>query len=232
MKTIAILQSNYIPWKGVFDLINQVDEFVFLEDVQFTKRDWRTRNQIFYNSKKIWLSIPVKKANRETLLNSIEIDETQSWRTSHYEKIKQSYSTSPFFDKYKWILDEIYNDDSIVNLSQFNIKITKLIAAELGIKTVMKISTDYSLKSLRDDKIINLCRILKADVYLSGPSGKNYLNVQKFKNEKIEVKYIDYNGYPIYKQNSSEFDHQVSVIDLLFSVGPKAWWYVWGWRNS
>lgn len=232
MKKIAILQSNYIPWKGVFDMINQVDEFIFLEDVQFTKRDWRTRNQIFYNENKIWISIPTKKANRDAYVNSITIDETQFWRISHYEKIRQCYLKHPFFKDYSWLLDEIYLNNRNTNLSQFNINVIKNISNILGINTKFSISTDYKTFKINDDKLIELCKLSGATTYLSGPAGRDYIDETKFINESIILEYIDYSGYPSYYQKSNNFDHNVSILDLIFAVGTDAAWYIWGWRKK
>jgi hypothetical protein len=231
LKKVAILQSSYIPWKGYFDLINQVDEFVFLEDVQFTNRDWRTRNQILMHDKKIWLSIPTKKTKRETLLNSVFIDDNQNWRASHMEKIKQSYIKHPYFREYSWILNEIYLNN-IDNLSSFNINSVKVIAKVLGIDTVFKVSSQFNVDAKKDDRLIEICRQLDADLYLSGPSAQDYINPIKFIKSNLKLEYMNYDNYPIYEQKSNLFDHQVSVLDLIFSVGPKASWYIWGWKNN
>ena len=108
MKKIAILQSNYIPWKGVFDMMNKVDTFVFFEDVDFTKRDWRTRNKIKTSEGEVWLTIPVKKAPRGTKIYEIEISQDENWQEKHYKTITQYYKKAKYFEEYKWLLEKIY----------------------------------------------------------------------------------------------------------------------------
>lgn len=231
MKKIAILQSNYIPWKGVFDMINEVDEFVFFEDVQFTNRDWRTRNLIKTPNGNIWLSVPIKKAPRDTMIYDIEISQQENWQNKHYETLKRCYSKATYFDDYHWVLKKIYLDKQWRNLSEFNIYVTKLLSEVLGINTVFVNSRDLNTIGTKDDKLLNICKKLNANHYLSGPAAKDYIEVEKFSSNNIELKYIEYN-YPEYDQRFSEFDHHVSILDLLFNTGDKAYWYIWGWRQE
>lgn len=104
-RKIAILQPNYIPWKGVFDLINQVDAFVFYDDVQYTKKDWRSRNKIKSPNGEHWITVPIAtKGKREQLIFEAEIDNTQIWQSKHYKSIWSSYNKAPYFEEYKYII--------------------------------------------------------------------------------------------------------------------------------
>ncbi|MDH6028035.1 WbqC family protein [Vibrio splendidus] len=219
MKKIAILQSNYIPWKGVFDMINQVDTFVFFEDVDYTNRDWRTRNKIRTNSGSKWLTVPVKKMPRGTKICDIRIANDGKWQKKHKSTISQSYSKAKYFQEYKWILDDIY-DTEWDSLSDFNIYTTKLICNVLDIKCNFVNSKDIESIGVKDDKLISICKSLSADYYLSGPSAKNYIDNDKFEEESIELAYIDYSGYPEYSQVQDDFEHYVSVLDVIFNCGP------------
>ncbi len=225
MKKIAILQSNYIPWKGVFDLINQVDKFVFFEDVQFTKRDWRTRNKIKTSNGELWLSVPVKKAPRETKINEIQISQETNWQQQHLESIKHSYSKAPFFNKYYEILEAIYLKQTWHNLSDFNICTTKLLCEVLGIQTELYNSSDFNVSGEKEDRLIQICKKFNADFYLSGPSAKDYIVNDKFANEGIHLAYITYD-YPSYKQLHGDFNHFVSVLDVLFNCGDESKDYI------
>lgn len=225
MKKVAVLQSNYIPWKGVFDLINQVDCFVFLEDVQFTKRDWRTRNKIKTANGSDWLSIPIQKASRDTKIFEVQISQEIEWQNKHYSYIKHSYSKSPYLSEYKWLLDEIYLDRKWMNLSEFNIFVTKLISKVLGIRTEFVNSKELNVCGIKDDRLIEICKKVNGGYYLSGPSAKDYINNEKFLREDIKLAYIVYD-YPEYKQLFGEFDHYVSVLDVIFNCGPNSSKYI------
>lgn len=225
MKKIAILQSNYIPWKGVFDMMNKVDTFVFFEDVDFTKRDWRIRNKIKTPEGEIWLTIPVKKASRGTKIYEIQISQEENWQEKHYKTITQYYKKAKYFEEYKWLLDKIYLEKKWKNLSEFNIFSNILIAKELGIKTEFINSKDLKTSGTKDDKLIEICEKLEGNYYLSGPAAKDYINNEKFKNKNINLAYIKYE-YPEYKQLYGEFNHYLSIFDVLFNCGKDAQNYI------
>lgn len=225
MKKIAILQSNYIPWKGVFDMMNKVDVFVFFEDVDFTKRDWRTRNKIKTPEGEVWLSIPVKKSSRGTKIYEIEISQETNWQEKHYQTIVQYYKKAKFFSEYKWLLDKIYLEKKWENLSEFNIYVNTLIARELGIKTEFINSKDLETNGTKDDKLIEIIKKLDGDFYLSGPAAKDYIVNEKFKKEKIELAYIEYK-YSEYTQLYGEFNHYITILDVLFNCGKEAPKYI------
>ena len=225
MKKVAILQSNYIPWKGVFDMISQVDVFVFFEDVDYTNRDWRTRNKIRTNNGSKWLTVPVQKMPRGTKIFDIKISNDGKWQKKHKSTISQSYAKARYFQDYKWILDEIYDNDWD-SLSEFNIHTTQIICRVLGIECEFVNSKDLGTTGIKDDKLISICKSLSADYYLSGPSAKDYINSDKFEEEGIELAYIDYSGYLEYEQVQGDFEHYVSVLDVIFNCGPDAKQYI------
>ena len=225
MKKIAILQSNYIPWKGVFDMMNKVDTFVFFEDVDFTKRDWITRNKIKTSEGEVWLTIPVKKAPRGTKICEIEISQDENWQEKHYRTITQYYKKDKYFEDYKWLLEKIYLEKKWTNLSEFNIFTNILIAKELGIKTVFVNSKDLNTIGTKDDKLIEIVKVLKGDYYLSGPAAKDYIVNEKFEKNGIKLAYIKY-IYPEYTQINGEFNHFVTILDVLFNVGKEAVNYI------
>ena len=225
MKKIAILQSNYIPWKGVFDMMNKVDTFVFFEDVDFTKRDWRTRNKIKTSEGEVWLTIPVKKAPRGTKICEIEISQDENWQEKHYKTITQYYKKAKYFEDYKWLLGKIYLEKKWANLSEFNIFTNILIARELGIKTEFVNSKDLHTTGTKDDKLIEIVKVLKGNYYLSGPAAKDYIVNEKFEKNGIKLAYIKYD-YPEYSQINGGFNHFVTILDVLFNVGKEAVNYI------
>lgn len=225
MKKIAILQSNYIPWKGVFDMMNKVDTFVFFEDVDFTKRDWRTRNKIKTPNGEIWLTVPVKKCPRGTKIYEVEISQENDWQEKHYQTISQYYKKSKYYKEYEWLLKKIYLEKKWTNLSAFNIYVNKLIAKELGINIEFINSKDLNTLGTKDDKLIEIIKKLKGNYYLSGPAAKDYIVNKKFQKENIKLAYIKYE-YPEYEQLYGEFDHYVSILDVLFNCGKETKKYV------
>ncbi len=232
MKKIAILQSNYLPWKGVFDMMHQVDVFVFEDDVQYTKQDWRNRNKVLTPNGTKWITVPVKKGNDTSqLICDIEIANNENWQTKHINMFKNYYRKAPYFQDYEWILEGIYVNNKWIKLSELNIYVNKLIAKLLDINVKFQYSTELNIKNKKDDRIINICEKLNATHYLSGPAAKDYIVPEKFEKAGIELEYIKYE-YPKYKQLYEPFNHYVTILDLLFNCGPDAPYYIWGWRED
>lgn len=229
MTRVAIIQPNYLPWKGYFDIIRDVDIFVFLDDVQMTKRDWRTRNKIKTPKGTEWLTVPVK-GGRNQLICETEIA-MSNWQKDHRKALDTNYSRAPFFGEYKSLLDWLYGE-AHRNLSEFNRQATAMICSILGITTQLLSSSDLDAGGVKDDRIINICKIVGATAYLSGPTARNYIIAEKFSEAKIELEYKDYSGYPEYSQLFPPFEHAVSILDLLFNCGPAAPEYIWGWRKT
>jgi hypothetical protein len=221
MTKVAILQSNYIPWKGVFDMINQVDKFIFFEDVDYTKRDWRTRNNIKTANGDVWLTVPVKKMPRGTKIFEMDINNDGKWQHKHLSTIKLAYGKAKYFKEFEWILDEIYVKHTWVKLSDFNIFVTKLLAKVLCVDAEFVNSVDLATDGTKDEKLINICQKVNATHYLSGPAAKDYIDNDKFKLANIELSYMDY-SYVEYPQLHGDFNHYVSVLDLIFNCGDEA----------
>lgn len=221
MKKIAILQSNYIPWKGYFDLINMVDEFIFYDEVQYTKNDWRNRNKIKTPQGIQWLTIPVRQENLEQKIKDTKITD-KKWNIKHWRSISQKYSKSKYFKDYKDIFENLYLTCDEEYLSQINYKFITTINEILGIKTKLRWSSEFELVDGQTQKLLGICKDCNADVYISGPAAKNYFDEELAQKENIQVEWMDYSGYKEYEQLFEPFEHGVSILDLIFNEGPRA----------
>ncbi|MDH3998824.1 MAG: WbqC family protein [Desulfuromonadales bacterium] len=231
MKKVAVLQSNYIPWKGYFDIINGCDEFIFLDDVQYTKNDWRNRNKIKSSAGTEWLTIPIG-ASKGRLICEVT-PASPVWARKHYSTLSQNYAKAPFFSQYREFLEHVYLERQWTNLSELNQFLIRYISTEfLGIDTNFKDSREFSLSGRKLDRLLDLLKKAGAEYYISGPAAKEYIDDQTFADAGIKLVYQDYSGYPEYKQIFPPFDHYVTVFDLLFHVGPDAPRYHRGWREE
>ena len=228
-----MLQSNYIPWKGVFDLIHRVDMFVFYDDVQYTKKDWRSRNKIPTKNGELWLSVPVdSKGKRDQLVCQAQINRETDWQAQHKRTLTLNYSKAPYFEQYKWILDDFYTDHEWTSLSEMNVYMTQKLASVLGITTEFVYGPDLHCEGDKDGgKVLKICEKLGCDYFINGPASREFMNEQKFIDAGVTLEYMSYQ-YPKYKQRVYPFDHYVSVLDLIFNTGDKAPWYIWGWRDD
>jgi hypothetical protein len=219
MNKVAICQSNYIPWRGYFDLIASADIFVIYDEVQYTKNDWRNRNLIKTANGLSWLTVPVR---RESMYQKISETLTMQtdWEKKHMKALTLNYSKSPFFQKYKDEIFEIY--ENFTSLSNLNVNMIKKICEILLIDTKIIESADLCLTGDRNSKLIDACIKLNANTYISGPSASCYLDTALFKSNNINVNWMDYSGYLEYPQRFGSFIGNVSILDLIFNVGPNS----------
>jgi len=222
LKKVVITQSNYIPWKGFFDSVNLADEFVFYDDMQFTRRDWRNRNQIKTKDGVKWLTVPVEvKGKYFQKIKDTTISDP-GWAKNHWDTITHNYSKAEYFKEYKDFFQELYMGKEYVLISDVNTTFTKAICKLLGIETKIRQSDEFELLEEKSERLVDICKKLNATDYYSGPAAKAYMDESKFENENIKIHYFDYSGYPEYRQLHGEFTHAVSIIDLIFNEGPDA----------
>jgi hypothetical protein len=222
-KKIAIIQSNYIPWKGYFDIINMVDEFIVYDDAQFTKNSWRNRNRIKTPKGPVWLTIPVVTGGRfGQAIDEVEIADP-SWAEKHWRSWQTHYAAAPFFATFAPRVEALYAAAAKEGrLSQVNMLFLKGMCELLGIRTPLTWSRDYQVEGAKTDRVIALCKAAGATAYLSGPAAQDYIETEKFVAAGIELSYMDYGAYSEYPQVHPPFDHAVSAIDLLFCAGAEA----------
>jgi hypothetical protein len=227
MRTVAAIQPCYLPWRGFFDFIHEVDAFVFLDDVQYTVRDWRNRNRIKTPGRGcVWLTVPVS-GGRDQLIKDVRIERSQPWARKHLDAITRNYGRCRYFERYFGMLRASL-DSGHELLADLDIELTRLICSDLGIQTTLVRSSSLDCGGAKDDRLISIVRAVGGRRYLSGPSARAYLQPEKWRQAGIELAYKDYEGYPEYPQIEGPFESSVSVIDLLFAVGERAPDYIWG----
>lgn len=220
-KKVAILQSNYIPWKGYFDLIASVDEFILYDDMQYTRRDWRNRNQIKTPEGVVWLTVPVKvKGKYEQTIRETEI-EPGNWRAQHLKSFEFNYRKAPHFAEIMALIKPLY-DSEYTHLSVLNHRFITAICEYLGIRTRITHSWDYPLSEGKSERLADLCLSAGGSEYVSGPSARDYIDEAVFAQRHLKLTWFDYAGYPEYPQLWGEFVHSVSILDLLFNCGKNA----------
>jgi hypothetical protein len=220
MTKVAILQSNYIPWKGYFDLIAAVDEFIIYDDMQYTKNDWRNRNRIKTPKGVEWISVPAGQDIRRRI-RDVELTSAR-WQQKHWKTIESNYRRADHFGEVAAILEPIYTSRTYSHLSLLNRTLLEFVCDFMCITTNISNSWDYELTAGRTERLVDLCTQMGATEYVSGPSAKGYIDEQQFLERNIRVTWFDYSGYPEYPQLWGQFVHEVSVLDLLFNCGKSA----------
>lgn len=229
---VAVIQSNYLPWKGYFDIIHDVDLFLFYDDVQYTSEDWRNRNRIKGHEGPLWLTVPVGLDARKQKIEEVTLADPR-WAKQHWKTLQQYYSRAPHFKRYAPFFEHVYLERRWTHLSALNQFLIEAIAREfLGIQTRFGHSSTYAPQGERLERLIDLLKRCGATSYLSGPSARAYIDPACFEQAGIELAYKDYAGYPAYPQRFGAFEHALSIVDLLFNVGPDAPGHIWGWREE
>lgn len=220
-KKVVITQSNYIPWKGYFDSIALVDEFILYDDVQYTRRDWRNRNLIKTLQGLKWLSIPVVvKGNFYQKIKDVKVCDNK-WVKNHLKSIKVNYSKAQYFKDMFPIIEELYlKAEPLEFLSEINYLFLREVSNLLGIHTPIKFCWEYEYSSEdKNIRLIEICKSAGATDYYTGEAAKNYIDTDLFKKNGINVCWLDYSGYPEYPQLFPPFEHGVSILDLLLNTG-------------
>lgn len=224
-KKVAISQSNYIPWKGYFDNIALVDEFVLYDDVQYTKRDWRNRNKIKTSNGLKWLTVPVEvKGKYYQKIRETKVSQP-NWSATHLAILKNNYVGSKAYDEMIPVVENWYKHcERYSTISEINYYLLTEICAYLGIQTKITFSSDYNVDHTLNstERLVDLCLQLGAGEYYSGSAAKNYMDEELFENKGITIHYFDYSNYPEYDQQYPPFVHEVSILDVLFSLGSNS----------
>ncbi|MEM9044615.1 MAG: WbqC family protein [Pseudomonadota bacterium] len=220
-KTIGIIQPNFLPWRGYFDFIDEVDEFILLDDVKFTPRDWRNRNRIrTRDGRSKWLTVPIINKHQQPI-SEARTSNHIDWRQRHASLLVENYGKAPFYEKVIGQLFEIYrqSEDSLLTL---NVKLIHWVMSLLEIETPILMATDLNVSGDKNSRLIEICRRRGATRYLSGASAQAYLDATQWSDAGISVAFKCYKGYPEYQQIAEPFDPFVSVLDLLLMIGPDA----------
>jgi hypothetical protein len=229
--TVGLVQSNYIPWKGYFDIIHDVDLFVFHDDLQYTKGDWRNRNRIKTADGERWLTIPVG-TNEHRRICDVRLPGAD-WAGEHWRRIERAYRHAPFYDYYRGYFERLYRRTDWQWLSELNQALVIGISRDLlGITTAFVDSTSLGLTRTKGERVLEVLGRTHADAYVSGPAARDYITEEDLARAGVRAIWKDYSGYPVYEQLHPPFSHHVTILDLLFHTGPAAPWYIWGWRHS
>lgn len=215
---IAISQPTFLPWQGYFALINYVDEFILLDDVQFEKRSWQQRNKIKFIENELLLTVPVITKNKyNQKINEVLIDQNSNYINKHLKTIKLAYTKTKYFELYFPKISNIYNKN-FVKLIDLNKNLINLFLTELNIFKKISFSSDLKLSESKHNLINKICKLKNCTTYISTKGSQDYLSLIKNKDINYEIKYFSFQN-KIYKQTAGKFLKFLSIIDLLFNMG-------------
>ena len=214
---VAIHQPQYLPWLGYLDKLDSADVFVILDTVQFKKHEWLNRNRIRTKEGWQWLTVPVIDRFPERI-DRVEINARVDWSRKHRQAVRLHYGTAPFWDPLGPALLAIL-DRPWTHVRDLNVAVLELLCSRLGIDTRCLLASSVSARDEPTDRLIDLCRAVGGTEYLSGESGPQYMEIERFARAGIAVSVQDYR-HPEYSQQHTPFVSHLSVVDLLFNCGP------------
>jgi hypothetical protein len=217
------MQPTYLPWLGFFDLIDQSQVFIFLDNVQFEKQSWQQRNRIRTSKGLEWLTIPsLIKGRSHQLINEVRINYSSNFAKRHLRALGMNYQRAPYLSNYFPELQAILNSE-ILSLCEFNISLIKWLSAVMGIQANFLRSSELEGQGKRASLLVNLCEKVLSNNYLSTYGSKDYLisEYDTFMGAGIEVRLHNYQ-HPEYRQLYSPFLPYASVIDLLLNEGERS----------
>ena len=220
----AINQPTYLPWIGYFDLIDQVDIFIYYDDVKITRSYWDVRNKIKSKQGELFLTVPIKrdKSHQNTLFINADINNSINWRAKHLKSFSMNYIKSPYYNEVFEFLSE-YLSSQFKVLADLNIGFISNVAKKIGIETATDRASNMGvLEGESDKRLVSVCNKVTADTYLSPIGSADYIEKKQPGGEliknKIELYYQNYH-HPEYPQLYGEFLSHMSILDMLFNCG-------------
>lgn len=216
---LGIHQPQYFPYLGFFHKLARCDSFILLDDVQFMKNSHQNRNRIKTAQGWQWLTVPVLH-RCDQLISEVLINPKVNWPRKHWAALQTNYGKAPYFSRYSSGIREIL-ESGYEDLCGLDVALLRWLVETLEISTPLLLSSDVGAGEGKTQRLVDLCRIVGADTYLSGPGGRRYMEMELFEEAGIEVEFQEYEG-PTYPQMFPEvgFEPHLSVLDALFCWGP------------
>lgn len=218
----AIMQPTFLPWLGYFNLISKVDTFVFLDDVQLDKRSWQTRNRLFTGQTVNWVSCPIQKTSRDTLICDVDISQNTEWKNKLIKTITYNYAKTPFFNDCSELLSIVEHAPSD-KLSLFNQHIISSISDLLGFNASFVKASSLHCDGKKSHHLLKICQSVNANHYLSPRGSQDYIEAEGIlQNALHSVTYQDFRPTPYPQYHASGFVSHLSIVDAVANIGWKA----------
>jgi hypothetical protein len=215
----AIMQPTYLPWTGYFNLLANVERFVFLDDVQFERRSWQSRNRILQQGKELYLTVPVRKAERDDSIHAIHVDDSQDWRARHLASLRHAYARAPHGAEIIDAIASVFarNDERLADLNR---NLIAAIARLLGIETVTANASALGCAGKRSEHLAAICRAVQCDAYLSPQGSRDYLLADRFaETSGLRLSFQEYAPAPYAQPGAEQFVSHLSIVDVIAHGG-------------
>jgi hypothetical protein len=218
--TVCIMQPTYLPWSGYFNLIAQAEDFVFLDDVQFSHQSWQQRNRIVVDGRPFVLSVPVLTSERGPQpICEVRVDESKNWRKKHLRTLQQAYARHPFGKQAAALVEGAMGGGSDL-LMEIDIAVIRAFCRALELAPRFHRSSELAVTGARSQRLLEMCRLLGAKTYLSPRGSEDYLEEDGvFVGSEIALVYQQFVPAPYPQRGAAEFISHMSIVDLVANVG-------------
>lgn len=220
MNTCSIMQPTYLPWSGYFGLINAVDKFVLLDDVQFERRSWQSRNRILMNGVINTLTVPIRKVARSTIISEIEIADHEEWQASHWKTLQTAYANAPYGASLLSLLEPVYIEKSYILLADLNRRLIEVLCSGLNIKTPIISASSLCCDGARSSHLFAICNEIGCDRYISPRGSADYLAIDEFASMgELSLGFQEFIPRPYSQFRVAEFVSHLSIVDVIANIG-------------
>ncbi len=220
---VSAHQPNFAPWLGFFDKMLHSDVLVLLDNVQFIKRGYQNRARIKAAGGPQWLTVPViSKGRYDQATRDVEIDETARWRAVHLRTLHTVLAKAPHRDELLEVVEPIYGRDDVHRLVDLNLALIRAMADRLGIATRLVSASELDVEGSSTRLMLRLTRAVGGDAYLSGPTGRKYLEPELFDEAGLELRYHSFDAFE-YPQLHGAFEPGLSCLDYVANCGFTPW---------
>lgn len=217
---LAIHQPQFFPYPGFFNKLSLSDAFVIMDDVQYDKR-FTNRNRILAPQGPTWLTVPINKAEKFSPNMEVEVNNAVPWRGEHWKKITYSYRNSKWFDLYREELEAFYRKEHRL-LFDLDLETTSAVMRWLDIRIPVVRESELRVSGEGTERLVKVCKAMGAETYVSGAGGKNYMDERLFVEHGLKLEYQHYEPVSYPQRFTKEFVPNLSILDLLFNVGPES----------
>ncbi|MBI3550343.1 MAG: WbqC family protein [Elusimicrobia bacterium] len=218
---LAAHQPQYLAWAGYYHKMSRCDVFVYLDEVQYKKREFQNRNRIKAPEGELWLTLPILSKGRYTQsVKDVALDATKDWAQSHWKSLLLNYAKAPHFAEHRAFYEGVYAKPW-ERLAPLCVEMDGYLRKELGIGADVRFESETGSEGTASERLVSICRRLKADTYLSGQGGKDYLDEPAFAKAGIKVEYQTFSPEP-YPQRFPPFVPNLAAVDILLNCGSKA----------
>ena len=215
----AIMQPTYLPWSGYFNLIAASDVFVLLDDVQFEKQSWQSRNRILLNGQPHVLSVPVRRTGLDTLIGAAEINYGQDWVKTQLRTIEQAYARATHGKAMLELLAPLLEARPPL-LAELTISVIEAVAQRLELPARRLRASTLGCDGKRSEHVARICHSVGATHYLSPRGSQEYMEQDDFAgNSGLPVTFQEYRPGAYPQKGSREFVSHLSVIDVAAQIG-------------